>query len=144
MRTSALSALTGVISFAVTACGTPPAKLVPPPPVNPATAIVGATLWDGTGRAPVPNAITVVRGERILCAGAAGECQVPQGAKVIDGTGQYLIPGLIDSHVHLLFIQSGRAGEDLGLDLRDLLAQGITTVRDMGTNPATLLSRIAG
>ena len=79
------------------------------------------------------NAVTVVRGDRILCAGAAGECPVPQGANVIDAQGQYLIPGLIDSHVHLLFLHNGSAGEDLGLDLRDLLAQGITTVRDMGT-----------
>ena len=77
----------------------------------------------------------LVRGERILCAGAAGECPVPQGARVIDAQGQYLIPGLIDSHVHLLFLQNGSAGEELGLDLRDLLAQGVTTVRDMGTEP---------
>jgi imidazolonepropionase-like amidohydrolase len=144
MRISPLSALTGVVGLAATACGAPRAKLVPPPPVNPATAIVGATLWDGTGRAPVTNAVTVVRGDRILCAGGAGECPVPQGAKVIRATGQFLIPGLIDSHVHLLFVQNGSAGEDLGLDLRDLLAQGITTVRDMGNNPATLLSRVAG
>ena len=57
--------------------------------------------------------------------------------------GQYLIPGLIDSHVHLLFLTKGSAGEELGLDLRDLLAQGITTVRDMGNNPAALLSRVS-
>ena len=131
MRTYTLSAFAGSVGLLAAACGAPPAKLVPPPPVNPATAIVGATLWDGTGRAPVSNAVTVVRGERILCAGAAGECSVPQGAKVIEARGQYLIPGMIDSHVHLLFLQNGSAVEDLGLDLRDLLAQGITTVRDM-------------
>ena len=136
MRTT-LSVPLPVLALLAAACGAPPAKLVPPPPVNPSTAIVGATLWDGTGRAPVRNAVTVVSGDRLLCAGAAGECQVPQGAKVIDAKGQYLIPGLIDSHVHLLFLQNGSAGEDLGLDLRDLLAQGITTVRDMGTSPAT-------
>ena len=67
-----------LIGLVAAACGAPRAKLVPPPPVNPSTAIVGATLWDGTGRAPVPNAVTVVRGDRILCAGAAGECPVPQ------------------------------------------------------------------
>jgi len=103
---------------------------------------VGATLWDGTGRAPVGNAVTLVRRDRILCAGSAGECVVPRGARVIDATGQYLIPGLIDSHVHLLFLIRGSAGEELGLDLRNLLAQGITTVRDMGTDPAGLLSRV--
>lgn len=111
-------------------------------PVAPSIAIVGATLWDGTGRAPVPKAVTVVRRDRILCAGAAGECTIPAGSRVIDAQGQYLIPGLIDSHVHLLFVTRGSAGEELGLDLRDLLAQGITTVRDMGTDPAGLLSRV--
>jgi imidazolonepropionase-like amidohydrolase len=144
MRTLIRPALAGLLGLAVAACGARQARLIPPPPVSPATAIVGATLWDGTGRAPVPNAVTVVRADRILCAGAVGECPVPQGAKVIVARGQYLIPGLIDSHVHLLFVQNGSGTEDLGLDLRDLLAQGITTLRDMGNNPAVLLSRVAG
>ena len=144
MKPSHSPGLPLLVGLVAAACGAPPAKLVPPPPISPSTAIVGATLWDGTGRAPVANAVTIVRGDRILCAGAAGECQVPQGAKVIDGKGQYLIPGLIDSHVHLLFIQNGSAGEELGMDLRDLLAQGVTTVRDMGNNPSALLSRVAG
>ncbi|HYC33930.1 MAG TPA: amidohydrolase family protein, partial [Gemmatimonadales bacterium] len=113
-----------------------------PPPANPTTAIIGANLWDGTGRAPVANAVTLVRGDRILCAGAVGECHVPTDARVIDASGQYLIPGLIDSHVHLLFLVNGSAGEELALDLRDLLAQGITTVRDMGNDPSALLTRV--
>ena len=87
------------------------------------------------------NAVTLVRGERILCAGAAGECPSPTTPASSTPQGRWLIPGLIDSHVHLLFLTSGSAGEELALDLRDLLAQGITTVRDMGTNPAELLAR---
>ena len=144
MRTLAVRAVPLLAGLVAAACGAPPAKLVPPPPVSPSTAIVGATLWDGTGHAPVTNAVTVVRADRILCAGAAGECPIPQGAKVIQARGQYLIPGLIDSHVHLLFLTNGSAGEELGLDLRDMLAQGITTVRDMGNSPVALLSRVAG
>jgi imidazolonepropionase-like amidohydrolase len=144
MTRLALRAFPVLVGLLAAACGTPRPKLVPPPPVNPSTAIVGATLWDGTGRAPVTNAVTVVRGDRILCAGAASECQVPHGARVIEARGQYLIPGLIDSHVHLLFLMGGSAGEALGLDLRDLLAQGVTTVRDMGNSPVALLSRVSG
>jgi imidazolonepropionase-like amidohydrolase len=143
MKTLALPAAL-VLAGLAAACGAPQPKLVPPPPVNPSTAIVGATLWDGTGRAPVANAVTVVRSDRILCAGAAGECEIPHGARVIEARGHYLIPGLIDSHVHLLFLQNGSASEELGLDLRDLLAQGVTTVRDMGNSPVALLSRVAG
>ena len=124
------------------ACSPAPAPYRPPAPISPDIAIAGATLWDGTGRAPVPNAVTLVRGDRIVCAGSAGECLVPKGARVVDGQGQYLIPGLIDSHVHLLFIVNGSVSEQMDLDLRDYLAQGVTTVRDMGGNPALLLSRV--
>jgi imidazolonepropionase-like amidohydrolase len=77
-----------------------------------------------------------------MCAGSAGECPIPPRARIIDAAGQWLIPGLIDSHVHLLFLTGGSATEDLTLDLHDLLAQGITTVRDMGNNPVELLSRV--
>jgi imidazolonepropionase-like amidohydrolase len=144
MRTFAFPTFPLLVGLAAAACGAPPARLLQPPPVSPSTAIVGATLWDGTGRAPVANAVTVTRGDRILCAGAAGECRIPEDARVIEAQGQYLIPGLIDSHVHLLFLSNGSASEQLGLDLRDLLAQGVTTVRDMGNSPAGLLSRVAG
>jgi len=135
---------TSVVAAGVlaSACGTPAVRPPEPPPANPATAIVGANLWDGTGRAPVANAVTLVRGDRILCAGSAGECPVPEGGRVIDAQGQYLIPGLIDSHVHLLFLVNGSAGEELALDLRDLLAQGVTTLRDMGNDPGALLPRV--
>ncbi len=133
---------TATLGLAATACGPHPAKVVEPAPVAPSIAIVGAVLWDGTGRAPVANAVTLVRKDRILCAGAASECHVPAGARVIDAQGQYLIPGIIDSHVHLLFLLNGSASEQLGLDLRDLLAQGVTTVRDMGNNPVELLNRV--
>lgn len=125
------------------ACSPAPAPVVrPPTPVNQDIAIAGATLWDGTGRAPVANAVTLVRGDRIVCAGSAGECLIPKGARVVDAQGQYLIPGLIDSHVHLLFVVNGSVSEQLDTDLHDLLAQGVTTVRDMGGNPAVLQARV--
>ena len=142
VRSLAVTSVMTTIGLLAAACGgsTPPRS--EPAPIAPSTAIVGATLWDGTGRPPVPNAVTLVQNDRILCAGAAGECIVPSKSRVIDARGRYLIPGLIDSHVHLLFLTRGSAGEELGRDLRDLLAQGITTVRDMGTDPAALLFRV--
>ncbi|MBA3659372.1 MAG: amidohydrolase family protein [Gemmatimonadales bacterium] len=137
-----LASLLAASVVASTSCGRrpePPARLPAP---DPTIAIVGATLWDATGRAPVPNAVTLVRGNRVVCAGASGECVAPPGARLIDGQGRWLIPGLIDSHVHLLFLLHGSAGEELAADLRDLLAQGVTTVRDMGNDPAALLARV--
>ncbi|HEY7504373.1 MAG TPA: amidohydrolase family protein [Gemmatimonadales bacterium] len=139
LSTAPIFATLGLLAAA---CGGTHVRPPEPKPIPSSIAIVGATLWDGTGRAPVPNAVTLVRGERILCAGSAGECSVPKNAKIIEAKGQYLIPGLIDSHVHLLFLTGGSAGEELGRDLRDLLAQGVTTVRDMGTDPAALLMRV--
>lgn len=131
-----------ISTLALSACGGSPPRLNEPPAPEPAIAIIRANLWDGTGRGPVANSVTLIRGDRILCAGSAGECPVPHRARIIDAHGRWLIPGLIDSHVHLLFLTAGSAGEELSLDLRDLLAQGITTVRDMGTDPAALLARV--
>jgi uncharacterized protein (TIGR02246 family) len=67
--------------------------------------IKGATLVDGTGGAPVEDAVVVVEGERIVAAGPAATVAIPEGATIIDGTGKYLVPGLIDAHIH--FFQSG-------------------------------------
>jgi imidazolonepropionase-like amidohydrolase len=138
----AVSSSTLILTLVLSACSGTAPRLKEPLPADPTTAIIRANLWDGTGRAPVANAVTLVRGDRIVCAGSAGECMVPPRARIIDAHGQWLIPGLIDSHVHLLFLTGGSASEELSLDLRDLLAQGITTVRDMGTNPAELLRRV--
>ncbi|MBK7716393.1 MAG: amidohydrolase family protein [Gemmatimonadetes bacterium] len=102
-------------------------------------AIVGATLWDGTGAPPVPDAVVVVAGGTVRCAGPRAECPVPPGARVLDATGGYLLPGLIDTHVHLLFRPSGVTDTSIRSDLHDLLARGVTAVRDMGNNPARLL-----
>jgi imidazolonepropionase-like amidohydrolase len=143
MRLS-FSVLSSVLvpTLVLSACGGSPPRLRHTPAPDPTIAIIRANLWDGTGRGPVANAVTLVRGDRIICAGAAGECPVPPRARIVDARGQWLIPGLIDSHVHLLFLTRGSASEELTLDLRDLLAQGVTTVRDMGTNPAQLLGRV--
>ena len=61
--------------------------------------IRNVTLIDGTGRGSVPNATVVIEGDTIKDAGA--HAQAPAGARTIDGTGKFLIPGLIDAHIHL-------------------------------------------
>ena len=63
------------------------------------TAIRAGTLIDGTGGAPVKNAVIVVQGGRITAAGA--NVAVPSGATVIDLSGFTVLPGFIDAHVHL-------------------------------------------
>ena len=68
----------------------------------PSLVIQGGTLIDGTGRAPLEDAVIVVEGERIKAVGKRGEVAVPRGARVIDVKGKTLLPGLIDGHCHLL------------------------------------------
>jgi imidazolonepropionase-like amidohydrolase len=106
-------------------------------------AITGVTLWDGSGNAPVPDATVLVVGNRISCAGPRPACPIPPGAAALDGRGRFLIPGLIDTHVHLLLRQAGVTDPGIVSDLHDLLARGITTLRDMGNNPARLLEAVA-
>lgn len=68
-------------------------------------AIVGGTLVNTDGQAPIENAVILIQEDRIIAAGAAGEIQVPPGAEIINAQGKWIIPGLIDAHVH--FFQSG-------------------------------------
>lgn len=69
------------------------------------TAYLGATLIDGTGRTPRPDTVVLVAGERIVAVGSRDEIAIPQQARVLDVQGKWIIPGLIDAHVH--FFQSG-------------------------------------
>jgi imidazolonepropionase-like amidohydrolase len=93
------------------------------PDPNRVIAIVGATLIDGRGGAPIKDAVVVVRGEKILAAGKRAVVRIPAGAETIDGKGLTLLPGLIDSHFHI-------DGDDTLPAL--YLTHGITSVRDPG------------
>lgn len=73
----------------------------PPGTPPPARALVGATLVDGTGAAPVADAVVLIRDGRIACAGARNACPVPEDVGVVDLGGNWITPGLIDAHVHL-------------------------------------------
>lgn len=103
-----------------------------------ATAIVGATLIDGNGGAPVLDAVVVVQGERIVAVGPRTTVQVPSGARTVDGSGRFLLPGFIDANVHLslysggeTFVRYEHQNADLTREAAQLhLKHGITTVRD--------------
>jgi hypothetical protein len=86
-------------------------------------AFVGATVIDGTGRPPIPNATVVINNGRIVAAGAEAGIQIPAGAQRVDVTGKYIIPGLWDMHAHYEQVEWGPL----------YLAAGVTTVRDLGT-----------
>ena len=124
----------------------------------PPRALRGATLIDGRGGAPLPNANVVLRDGKIDCAGSASQCPIPAGIDVTDASGTWITPGLIDAHVH--FSQTGWAdGRPDALDLRathpyeqveaslkaspdrygkSYVCSGVTSVWDVGGYPWTL------
>ncbi|HYE45558.1 MAG TPA: amidohydrolase family protein, partial [Caulobacter sp.] len=102
-----------------------------------------ATVIDGTGAPGRPGTSLLIENGRIARIIPPGQ-PLPRAAREIDATGRYVIPGLIDTHVHLCADNGPRALEqlaDLDTDqvegivtrsLRQHLAAGVTTVRDLG------------
>lgn len=91
-----LFAITGALTFAAAATAQEPAA---PAEGGTVSALVGATLVN-PGTPPLRDAVVITRGERIACAGLRVECAIPAGARVVDVRDAYIIPGLIDAHVH--------------------------------------------
>ncbi len=77
--------------------------------------IENVTLIDGTGREAIPNAYVLVDGERFAAVSPVA-LAAPEGTKRIDGTGKYLIPGLIDSHIHLPGGRTGPGNREMIMD----------------------------
>lgn len=78
----------------------------------------GATLFDGTGAPAIENSVVVIKDGKVECAGSESDCSVPTNAEVIDVSGKYITPGLVDAHVH--FFQTGFFdSRPDALDLRD-------------------------
>lgn len=64
-------------------------------------AVTGATVIDGTGNAPIADAVVLIADGRIAAVGPAREVAVPAGARRIDARGKFVIPGLMDANLHL-------------------------------------------
>ena len=107
-------------------------------------AITGATLIDGTGSAPLPDAVVLIEGSDIVEVGSAQSVRIPDGAELVEAPGMTLMPGLIDTHDHLASfgydiasrwgITEPRSTRHLRIAsvLRRTLETGYTTVRDAG------------
>lgn len=90
------------------------------------------TLIDGTGRPPVEGASVLVQGDRIVRV-ARGRIEAPPGTHQIDGKGKYLMPGMMDVHIHL---EGSDAGPEVGIrSLQGFLYSGFTAVFDAGNDP---------
>ena len=100
---------------------------VAPPTTSPVAAnrdvIVDVTVVDVEKGKAVPGQTVIVAGERIETIAATEAIEVPAGAEVIEGQGLYLMPGLVDAHVHFF---------DPEVFGRLMIASGVVLVRDMG------------
>lgn len=118
------------------------------------TVISGATLIDGTGNAPLPNSVIIIKGGRIIRIGTAQTVKIPQNAHMINAIGKYILPGLIDTHLHLEYTGISDLGElpdkwNKPEKVREIiikntllnLISGFTTVRDMGSTELVLQVR---
>jgi imidazolonepropionase-like amidohydrolase len=116
-------------------------------PTSGTVAIVGATVIDGNGGAPMSNATVLIRDKRIAAVGPRGSVTVPAGATVIDGAGKFVTPGFIDTNVHISMYANletlarylPRATEVVVEGAQLELKHGITTVRDSYGEMQTLL-----
>jgi hypothetical protein len=93
-------------------------------------AVKGATLLDVSRGRQTRNSVIIVEGDRVKEVGNAADITIPTDARVIDAAGKWVIPGLIDMHVH------ASARKDLPIAL--YVANGVTAVRDMGGSITSL------
>lgn len=137
----------GLLADVCPAAGVPNATFpLAPPPVGPPIVIVGASVVDVIEGRVIPDAVIVVEGSRIAAVGPAKVVKIPDGARILRLDGQYLIPGLINSHVHLASALPGVVGAsetdaDIVLRMasaaRKSLESGVTTVRIVGAQGGT-------
>ena len=94
--------------------------------------IHNATIFDATSGKMLPRRTIQIRSDRIHSVAESNESlSIPDGAEVIDGTGKFVIPGLIDAHVHLVHLadRTHVTGDEY---LPMFLAAGVTSVRSTG------------
>ena len=118
-------------------------------PQSATLAIVGGLLIDGHEGPPLPGAVVLVDGNRVVAVGSRDQLDVPDGAEVVDATGMTVLPGLIDVHVHLDILghsdyqhwhgrYRSRYADVMAVSARQLLMSGVTTVVDLAGQPGAL------
>lgn len=95
---------------------------------------IHATVIDVVAGRAIPDTTLVVTGKRIAAIGPGGQTTPPAGARVIDATGKFLVPGFWDMHAHV-----GAGGSATEIDMPLLIANGVTGVREMWSDcPAVM------
>jgi imidazolonepropionase-like amidohydrolase len=116
----------------------------------PPLALVGGTLIDGSGAAPIRDSVVLVRGERIERVGTVSSLPVPADYERISTEGMTVLPGLWDMHVHLIYNGHPNPGAwfshasefeqvTIPASARQMLMGGVTSVRDMAAPADAIL-----
>lgn len=108
------------------------------PQAQEVSALIGGTVITATGADPIPNAVVLIRNGRIEQVGPRSDVKVPKRARVVDVSGKWLTPGLIDTNVHLVLTvlpefyvkYEGRFEEIALQSAQECLKYGMTTVMD--------------
>ncbi|MDX1393731.1 MAG: amidohydrolase family protein [Gemmatimonadota bacterium] len=95
-----------------------------------AVVVHGATIFDGTGSPALENAEMVIVDGRIRCIGETGDCARPGSFDDVAAAGFWIVPGLIDTHMHAFF---GSNPDQAWRDERLRFLLGVTTTRDGST-----------
>jgi imidazolonepropionase-like amidohydrolase len=119
-------------------------------------ALVGGMLLTGYEVPPIHHAVVLIEGGKVTAAGPASEVKVPADFKVIDTNGRAMLPGLIETHGHLIVLGHGayetwfpwiqaHGGEAMmrkvtEIAAKQLLMAGVTTTVDLGAPLKTILS----
>jgi imidazolonepropionase-like amidohydrolase/ketosteroid isomerase-like protein len=110
----------------------------------PVKALVGGTVVDlAQGRA-IPNAVVLIDGERIRAVGPAATVPVPADAEVIRTDGRWLLPGIMDMHVHLGLVLPGAQGEELAHESEAALALRMARNAEATLRAGTTTVRLTG
>jgi imidazolonepropionase-like amidohydrolase len=129
-----MSFLLGLTLMAVAALR---AQTVPPTRAD-VRVLRGFTLIDGTGKAAAPNSAMVINAGRITWIGPVSSLKAPAGAEVVDLTGRYVMPGIIDLHGHfgitkdMTLDAKQYSRETVEHDLKTYASYGVTTVQSLG------------
>ena len=104
------------------------------------TVLTNVTVIDGTGAAAKPNSAIVMTDGKIAYVGPMAGLKAPAGAKTVDLSGKFVMPGIIDSHVHVGMMkdvtqdEKFETPENVQADLKQYAAYGVTAVEVLGTD----------
>lgn len=107
-------------------------------------ALVGGTVVNLDGGRALQDAVVLIEGERISAVGSRNAVEIPEGAEIIDASGKWLLPGLMNMHVHFSLVLPGMEAMQLRYETeaeeayrvadnaRKALMSGTTTIRSTG------------